>query len=147
MQNVLNLDLERQQRVAKNPQGGVDSVLDVMYELNQRGGNFHESCARTIIGSIVLMKYNNKTYTIDDIEWNENPSSTFPERDGTAITYNEFYKTHYDLTIHDARQPLLISRASKKDRKAGRTRKGGPYKLIPELCTMTGQNASSAPAG
>ncbi|XP_014672865.1 PREDICTED: piwi-like protein 1 isoform X2 [Priapulus caudatus] len=113
----------------------IDSVLDIMYELNQRGGNIQEACARMIIGGIVLTRYNNKTYTIDDIEWNENPSSTFPKKDGTAVTYNEYYKTTHDCTIHDAKQPLLISNATKKDRRAGRTE---PYKLIPELCIMTG---------
>ena len=35
---------------------------------------------RALIGMIVITKYNNKTYTIDDINWDLNPEKTFPDR-------------------------------------------------------------------
>ncbi|UJR37097.1 hypothetical protein I4U23_029801 [Adineta vaga] len=41
----------------------------------------------------------------------------------------------YQLKIEDTTQPLLISKPSKKDRRAGQT---GPLMLIPELCCVTG---------
>jgi hypothetical protein len=40
------------------------------------------------------------------------------------------------LKIEDTTQPLLISKPSKKDRRAGQT---GPLMLIPELCCVTGR--------
>jgi len=43
------------------------------------------------------------------------------------------------LKIEDTTQPLLISKPSKKDRRAGQT---GPLMLIPELCCVTGRDLS-----
>ncbi len=43
----------------------------------------------------------------------------------------------YQLKIEDTTQPLLISKPSKKDRRAGQT---GPLMLIPELCCVTGKS-------
>ncbi len=40
------------------------------------------------------------------------------------------------MKIEDTTQPLLISKPSKKDRRAGQT---GPLMLIPELCCVTGR--------
>jgi len=46
------------------------------------------------------------------------------------------YIQRYQLKIEDTTQPLLISKPSKKDRRAGQT---GPLMLIPELCCVTGR--------
>jgi aubergine-like protein len=32
---------------------------------------------KTLIGVIVLTRYNNKTYRVDDIDWDQSPRSTF----------------------------------------------------------------------
>lgn len=42
-------------------------------------------------GKIVMTDYNMKTYRIDDIAWNETPSSTFQIRDD-MVTYMDYYK-------------------------------------------------------
>ncbi|CAF4977055.1 unnamed protein product, partial [Rotaria sp. Silwood1] len=47
----------------------------------------------------------------------------------------ELVGQRYQLKIEDTTQPLLISKPSKKDRRAGQT---GPLMLIPELCCVTG---------
>jgi len=36
--------------------------------------------------------YNNKTYRVDDISWDETPLSTFKLADGRDITYQDYYK-------------------------------------------------------
>ena len=43
----------------------------------------------------------------------------------------------YDLTIHDANQPLLVSQPKKREIRA-RGGDIGPVLLVPELCTRTG---------
>lgn len=45
-----------------------------------------------VIGSIVLTKYNNKTYKIDDVDDISNVNSTFTKKDGSKITYVQYYK-------------------------------------------------------
>lgn len=37
-------------------------------------------------------RYNNKTYRIDDIDWSVKPTHAFHKRDGTEITYVDYYK-------------------------------------------------------
>lgn len=39
-----------------------------------------------------LNRYNNKTYRVDDIEWNKKPHDTFKKRDGTEISYTAYYQ-------------------------------------------------------
>ena len=54
---------------------------------------FKEEAARKLIGAIVLTRYNNHTYRIDDIAWQKNPASTFQKADGSDMTFIEYYKS------------------------------------------------------
>jgi aubergine-like protein len=56
------------------------------------------------------------------------PASTF-DKQGTEMSYQDYYKTRYNEGITDPNQPLLIN----KDRKTGIE-----VALIPELCQLTG---------
>lgn len=42
--------------------------------------------------SLVFTRYNNKTYRVDDIDWSVKATHTFQKRDGTEITYVDYYK-------------------------------------------------------
>lgn len=49
-----------------------------------------------------------KTYEIDEIAFNLNPESTFyNEKKGVKMTYKEYYKDAYGLTVTNNKQPLL----------------------------------------
>lgn len=37
-------------------------------------------------------RYNNKTYRIDDIDWSVKPTQAFQKRDGSEVTYMDYYK-------------------------------------------------------
>jgi aubergine-like protein len=114
------------------------SVLDKMYQIYNacRGGpQFKELVAKQIIGQIVLTRYNNKTYRVDDIDWNQSPNSSFKKSDQTEITYVQYYKQAYDIEIKDLKQPLLLSMPKAKDRRRGQE---GPLSILPELSSLTG---------
>lgn len=81
-----------------------------------------------------MYSYNNKTYKIDDINWDANPNSTFSRRD-VDITYSKYYKDQYNINIKDPNQPMLISLPSKSQIRAGFDK---PIFLVPELCNLTG---------
>jgi len=45
-----------------------------------------------VVGTIVMTPYNNETYRIDDIDENCNPNFEFQKKDGTKISYKQYYK-------------------------------------------------------
>lgn len=81
-------------------------------------------------------RYNNKTYRIDDIDWNKHPTDTFDQRDGSKVTFKEYLKSAYGQAPQDDKQPMLVSRPKDKDRKRGMS---GPILLVPEFCSITGR--------
>jgi len=112
-----------------------DTVYDQMALIYQRRPqNYQVTVERALLGSIVMTRYNKKTYRIDGIDWTLNPSSTF-EKGDTKTSYFEYYNSRYNCSIRDSKQPLLVSRPKDRDRRGGQT---GPILLIPELCYMTG---------
>uniref|UniRef100_A0A668A7J4 Piwi-like RNA-mediated gene silencing 1 n=1 Tax=Myripristis murdjan TaxID=586833 RepID=A0A668A7J4_9TELE len=114
-----------------------ETVLDFMYNLRQRCGEQHflEACTKELVGLIVLTKYNNKTYKIDDIAWDYTPKNTF-KRGDADVTFMSYYKSQYNLDITDGNQVLLISHVKRRGPAGGPP--PGPALLIPEFCFMTG---------
>merc|ERR1719192_275314 len=113
-----------------------DTVLDQMAEARKRGGNsFKVVAEKLVLGAIVMTRYNNKTYRVDEIAWDKNPSDEFEGRNGEKLSYMKYYAEKYNRTIKDPKQPLLISIAKARDERSGQT---GPVYLVPELCNMTG---------
>jgi hypothetical protein len=52
------------------------------------GGRYKEAVQKCLIGVIVLTRYNNNTYRVDDIDWDQTPKSTFPShRDGDVSIF------------------------------------------------------------
>ncbi|XP_019620692.1 PREDICTED: piwi-like protein 1 [Branchiostoma belcheri] len=113
-----------------------DTVLSFMYELYGQVDpeRFYEICSGKLVGEIALTRYNNKTYRIDGISWEEHPTDKFSLPDGTEISFVEYYEKQYNRKIQDNKQPLLLSRAKKKTKDG----KVLILKLIPELCSLTG---------
>ncbi|XP_050436939.1 piwi-like protein Siwi [Adelges cooleyi] len=89
-----------------------------------------------IIGTTVMTIYNNETYRIDDVDENADPSSTFNKKDGSAMSYNQYYQDKWHVTIKGGRQPMLISKNKKSVRQMGGEE--AIVYLVPELCVMTG---------
>ncbi|RWS28421.1 piwi-like protein 1 [Leptotrombidium deliense] len=116
-----------------------DTVYDMLMSILQRDRNtFKENARREISGNIVMTSYNNKTYRIDDIDFEKNPLYEFERRHG-VISIKDYYKEQYNITIRDEKQPLLQCLPSTRDQRAGITK---PIYLVPELCQMTGLSES-----
>ncbi|NXU48963.1 PIWL1 protein, partial [Turnix velox] len=113
-----------------------ETVLDFMCSLYRQveEQRFRDACAKELIGLIVLTKYNNRTYRVDDIDWDASPQCTFTKADGSEITFVDYYKRQYNQEITDLKQPVLISQSK---RRRG-TLVQVPVVLIPELCFLTG---------
>ncbi|XP_037583640.1 piwi-like protein 3 [Cebus imitator] len=116
----------------------IETVHDFISKIQARAypGNAQQEVANKLIGSIVLTKYNNRTYRVDGIDWNQNPDDTFNKSDGTKITYIDYYKQQHKEIITVMQQPLLISQGRWKKGQTDTQRE--PILLIPQLCYMTG---------
>ncbi|XP_050084461.1 protein argonaute-3 [Anopheles aquasalis] len=131
-------------------EGGLMLNLDVthrvlmqttVYELMQTIAmadkkQFRDNVKKTLLGMVVLTRYNNKTYRIDDILFDENPQSTFDYR-GDKISYADYYQRQHGIKIQDLQQPLLLNRTERMV-----TGSAKPLEmlfcLVPEICFLTG---------
>jgi aubergine-like protein len=105
-----------------------DSLLDYMNQVRdkaeQKNKDWQEALEDAVVGSTVVTRYNQKTYRVERIDFSMSPETTF-DREGTQVSYSQYYKEKYQENINDSNQPLLIN----KDRKTG-----VEIALIPELC-------------
>jgi len=108
---------------------------DTVYDQLKAGARDRDRVTKLLLGSIVLTRYNNKTYRIDEISWDKKPADTFPKKDGSQISYVQYYNERYQVTIKDPNQPLIMSMPKRSERRAGQE---GPIYLVPEICYMTG---------
>ncbi|XP_065166843.1 piwi-like protein Siwi [Atheta coriaria] len=101
---------------------------------------FHER----MLNTIVLTDYNNKTYRVDDVDFDRSPNTSFTLKDGSSVTFSEYYRQRYGLTITDMTQPLLVTKIKQREPRGEGCGGGGdgPQEatmlLIPEFCRMTG---------
>lgn len=114
-----------------------DTAYDVMERIRRNGGeDVIRNVKAALEGHVVMTHYNKKTYRIDDVNFDMNPNSAFHFRkEDREITYAEYYRSRYNITIRNLSQPLLVSRPSRRDINRGDDK---PVYLIPELCGMTG---------
>ncbi|XP_015196795.2 piwi-like protein 2 [Lepisosteus oculatus] len=115
-----------------------DSVLDIMNVVYQQSReSFQDECTKELIGSIVMTRYNNRTYRVDDIDWAKSPKDVFTMADGSQITFIDYYSKHYGITIKEIDQPLLVHRPKERSTPGGKIITG-EILLLPELSFMTG---------
>uniref|UniRef100_A0A8D2Q4X5 Piwi-like protein 2 n=1 Tax=Varanus komodoensis TaxID=61221 RepID=A0A8D2Q4X5_VARKO len=113
-----------------------DSVLDFMHVIYQTSReNFQDECTKQLLGNIIITRYNNNTYRIDDIDWNKTPKDSFTMSDGKEITFIDYYSKNYGITVRELDQPLLIHRPSERKNPPG---KKGEILLLPEISFLTG---------
>lgn len=53
---------------------------------------FQDECTKQLVGSVVMTRYNNRTYRVDDIDWDKSPKDTFTLASGQEITFVEYYR-------------------------------------------------------
>jgi aubergine len=68
-----------------------DTVLQLLMNMQRSGGDWQQKFMDQVLGLIVLTDYNNRTYRVDDVDFNVSPMSTFTVRGAGEITYAEYY--------------------------------------------------------
>ncbi|CAB0010469.1 unnamed protein product [Nesidiocoris tenuis] len=96
--------------------------------------SWKDSLIDAVVGQKVLTRYNNKIYTVSDVDFNSTPRNTFQTSSG-EITYLDYYHRQYGIEIKDPGQPLLKSEVKMKVRGKGMTEF---VDLVPELSYLSG---------
>ncbi|XP_054155822.1 piwi-like protein 1 [Oppia nitens] len=113
----------------------MDTVAENLRDiLNRDRSSFQDNARKELAGNIVMTTYNNKTYKVDDLAFDKNPTTLFKFKTN-EMPIHEYYKQHYNIEIRDLRQPLIVGLPTERQQRAGTE---GPIYLIPELCRMTG---------
>ncbi|KAL4660173.1 piwi-like protein 2 [Arapaima gigas] len=115
-----------------------DSVLEVINAIYQQNRErFQDECLKELEGSIVMTRYNNRTYRIDGIDWTKSPKDTFILLDGMQTTFIDYYSKHYGITIKELDQPLLVHHPKERSKPQAKLITGHIL-IVPELSFMTG---------
>ncbi|XP_054281137.1 piwi-like protein Ago3 [Macrosteles quadrilineatus] len=107
-------------------QTALQVIDDVIHQTS--GNQWKEVVQKHLIGQWVMTRRYNKVYSIDDIDFSMNPTSTFTCADDTEMTYIDYYMRK-GIEIRDKNQPLLVHHSK---RSAGNLK----IILVPENCTM-----------
>ena len=90
-----------------------DTVYEQIQEIAKRTGgagrDFHRNVEKVLLGAIIITRYNNKTYRIDELAWDKNPTEKFSMKDGSQQSLQQYYEKKYNKAIRDPKQPLIIS--------------------------------------
>ena len=63
-----------------------------MESVQKNRQDFRNQIMKDVVGCTVLTRYNNKTYRIDDIDWDQKPTNTFETKRDGVINYVQYYK-------------------------------------------------------
>lgn len=72
-----------------------ETLLDQLRTIGQnlrRGEDIREKFKQEVLGAVVLTDYNNRTYRVDDVDFNVTPMATFKQNNDLEITYAEYYR-------------------------------------------------------
>ncbi|XP_037958160.1 protein argonaute-3 [Teleopsis dalmanni] len=112
------------------------TVLELLTEIYQsKPSEFQINAKKALLGSVVITRYNNKTYRIDEIKFDTNPLDEFDMK-GQKISYVDYYFKTYRIDIKDKKQPLLVT--IKTVTRPDNTVEECVFSLVPELCHLTG---------
>lgn len=112
------------------------TVYDKIREMSRSSNtSWKDNLRKQMITRIVVTKYNNKSYRIDDFDFARSPLTTF-EVKGRTMSIKDYYQEQYSITIKDEKQPMIVCR--KEMRLAGQEAQEMEILLVPEICFLTG---------
>uniref|UniRef100_A0A6B2KY93 Piwi domain-containing protein n=1 Tax=Arcella intermedia TaxID=1963864 RepID=A0A6B2KY93_9EUKA len=112
------------------------TVLDDLYKIagnrNLEDPAVRKAISRRFIDTVVATSYNYQTYTIEDIDFKQNPASLFTwdnfrTKSQTKISYRDYLLKIHNIKVTDSYQPMIKT--------SGRQRQ--TIYLVPEFCYQT----------
>ncbi|XP_043469025.1 piwi-like protein Siwi isoform X2 [Leptopilina heterotoma] len=111
-----------------------ETVLDILSNCQRNSRDFQRDFKNEVIGTIVMTTYTDRTYRIDDVDFNASPSHTF-EKGGETINYATYLEQRYQVKGLNMTQPMLVSTTNARQRRSGMPEL---IYLVPQLCRTTG---------
>lgn len=68
-----------------------ETILDILMRIKRDHREFQPEFEREMLGATVLTKYNNKTYRIDEVDFNKKPADVFETKNG-PISFVDYYQ-------------------------------------------------------
>ncbi|VVC33819.1 Hypothetical protein CINCED_3A001948 [Cinara cedri] len=118
-----------------------ETVFDFFVEClnnSKRNPGWMETFKAGVIGQTVMTRYNNASYKIDDVDEKANTQSTFEKKDGSKMSYVDYYKQKWNITLKGGKQPMLVSKKQRALKSLDDKSSEDLIYLVPELCSMTG---------
>lgn len=69
----------------------METVYDIMLKIRKEERDFKKTFMERVLGTTVLTAFNNKTYRVDDVNFEMKASSTYPFKHGPE-TFVQYYK-------------------------------------------------------
>ena len=70
-----------------------ETVADIIATcLKNNPKEFRNEVTKAVLGKSVITRYTNKTYKIDEIDFEKTPEDSFQNADGSTVTFIDFYK-------------------------------------------------------
>lgn len=79
-----------QHGLGASPQASPPRCRHSIYK--QDPNSFQDECTKQLVGSVVITRYNNRTYHVDDIDWNKTPRDRFTLASGEEVTFVDYYR-------------------------------------------------------
>ena len=76
-----------------------ETVRDCLLSLAKRGGDMKAEADKHLLGTSVLTRYNNKSYKIDELDFNASPKDTFTNEKGEEVSDLDYYTNNYGIVI------------------------------------------------
>jgi len=111
------------------------TVLDIITDIFTKNKDaYQEEAKKQLVGSYVVTRYNNRTYKVDDIDFEMNPKSEFIDHLNNSVSFEDYYRNAYKIDLKDLGQPMLVHLKKMPGPDAD------PIKitLVPELCFAVG---------
>jgi aubergine-like protein len=97
--------------------------------------NVRAACEERLTNVTIITRHNNVMYRIDRIDWDRSLDDTFPLRDGTLVSFRQYYKQKYGKELTQ-RWPGLLAHMPR--RKRVNSPQSEELYFPPELCHLTG---------
>lgn len=69
-----------------------ENLLDILRRCHaENRNNYQQAYVNMVVGSVVLARYDNRTYRIADVDFTMNPTNTF-EKNGQQISFIDYFR-------------------------------------------------------